>query len=894
MRRLGILTCSSILALTLAEPLLAQTASGADAVPPDAATEDDQAADIIVTADRRPQRLQDYAGTAATLSGEELLSRGVLTMADLHTAVPGLTVANNGGNIEVWIRGIGSSNNTELGDPAAATHFDGVYIPRPTGIGSAFFDIERVEVNVGPQGTLRGRNAMAGSVNIIAWQPGLGLWDAEAEAEYGNYNQVVVRGMVNAPLGEKAALRISGMSLRNDAYYRNLGPNREIGVAEAQDNFAGRAQLLVKPIDRLTLLLAGDYIRERGTGYTGTNFALPLANNIDPDTIRNPRDVIARGSTPVLNTRHWGVRLTVTYEADPFTIEYTGSYRDLNFSYNASPPVAPFYPGVLEDIAELPGTLAEAIDDFSRFQQITDSRSDYHELRLFDTEGPLIWSIGGLYFREKQYSFLGSTGDRTPFFSGFEFNMPEVNARSWALYGDTTWSATSRLRFTAGLRYTDDAKTREGIAARYGFALGGAGFSCCGGVRVGTEGFEFAARDRTIFNPDVDGNGTISDAEVLAFYFNGIRQFGQRDTVGQVFANGPFGGGAPAAVRTPCTNTLTGSGFTCAPDGLYTFAVPFTGQIFRQTGRIDEGFVDWRLRAEFNVTDDNLLYGLIATGNKSGGFNDNLGDAGIAPTFRSERVTLYEIGTKNQFDIGNVRARVNGSLFYNDYGDQVLTGLLSVAQIVDFLGGPQQVPIPPGTSQALVVSYSFNAADSRIYGANIEGGIDLPNNLNLKFNALWLEAEVRNAEPIQDFRFQPDVAPTDAVFRSINGRRLPRTPRWQLNASIGQRLDTSGGSFDYIASVGYRSSQFMSIFNSIDFAQPDTPRLRLNDVVAPYWTVDIGAGYSHGADGKLRIEAYINNAFNVQPAAAIIITQFDNTRFFIRPRTFGGRVRVKI
>ena len=102
------------------------------------------------------------------LAGNQIKKRGIQDITDFNDVIPGLTVANNGGNVEVWIRGVGSSNNTELGDPAAAFHFDGVYVPRPSGIGSAFFDIERVEVNFGPQGTLRGRNATAGSVNAIA------------------------------------------------------------------------------------------------------------------------------------------------------------------------------------------------------------------------------------------------------------------------------------------------------------------------------------------------------------------------------------------------------------------------------------------------------------------------------------------------------------------------------------------------------------------------------------------------------------------------------------------------------------------------------------------------------------------------------------------------------
>ena len=126
--------------------------------------------------------------------------------------------------MEVWIRGVGSSNNTELGDPAAATHLDGVYLPRTAGIGSAFFDIGRVEVNVGPQGTLRGRNATAGSVNIIPWRPGIGRRELALEVETGDYESRVYRGTVNLPLGDNAAVRLAGYSLQHDSYYNDVGP----------------------------------------------------------------------------------------------------------------------------------------------------------------------------------------------------------------------------------------------------------------------------------------------------------------------------------------------------------------------------------------------------------------------------------------------------------------------------------------------------------------------------------------------------------------------------------------------------------------------------------------------------------------------------------------------
>lgn len=891
--------------LALSAPAHAQEA----AAPQGEAAERELPGDsIIVTADRREQDLQDYAGTAAVFSGDDLRARGIQNITDFNDELPGLTVANNGGNVEIWIRGVGSSNNTELGDPAAAFHYDGVYVPRPSGIGSAFFDIERVEVNIGPQGTLRGRNATAGSVNAIAWRPGIGVWDAELEIAYGNYDHAEFRGMLNVPVGENAAFRVAGMYLRHDSYYNNVGPIQTVDVAEAEDNKAIRAQFLYEPTDRLSILLAGDYIREEGTGYTGTNYANALGNNIDPRDIENPRDVIAKAFTPDLDTVHWGLRGTISYDADAFTIEYTGSYRDLVYNYNATTPLAPFYEGVFDNLArrEAAGgglvdpdiVLSEVYDNFSRFQSITDSRSHFHEVRLFGDSGPLIWSLGGLYFREDQYSFLGSTGDRGLFFQGVEFNMPDVDAESWALYGDATYSVTDRFRITGGLRYTDDSKSREGVATRYGLALGGGSFECCGGVRYGTEGFAFAGRDRTIFNPDTNNNGTISEAEIFEFWENGIATYGARDNLDDILEFGPLPGHFDPVEGAPeCLDTITGDFFSCdgfVPHNQFTYAVPFTGQIFRQTGEMQDNFVDWRVRAEYDVTDDNLLYALVATGHKSGGFNDNLGDAGVAPTYDTEKVRLYEVGSKNEFWLGNVRARLNGSAFYNDYSDQVFTSLLSVAQVVDFLEGlGTTVPLPENTSLALVVSYSYNAADSEIYGINIDGGLELPHNLNWNFNALWLEAQIIDAEPIQDFRFQADVAPTEAVFQSISGSRLPRTSRWQLNSSLSQSIDVPSGSVDWVVSAGYRSSTFQTIFNSQDFQNPNNPRLRLNDVVRGYMTFDLGAGYTHG-DSNLRFEVYVNNVTNEQRESAIIITQFDNTRFFTRPRTMGARLRIGI
>lgn len=853
---------------------------------------DDGIEEVVVTVERREHNLQDLGVTAYSFGGEDLKQQGVQDLTDLSELAPGLEIGNKGGNVEVWIRGVGSSNNTELGDPAAATHFDGIYLPRSAGIGSAFFDIARVEVNVGPQGTLRGRNATAGSVNIIPWRPGLNRSELALEAETGDYDSQVIRAVVNVPLNDNVALRVAGYSTEHSSYYNDVGP-LGLDTAEAADNQGFRVQLLAE-LDRLQILFAYDDIHETGTGWTGTNYANPLGNGVRPEDIEDPRDVYARAFAPILDTTHWGAKIEVTYDFDWATLEYQISRRDLVYDYDAATPLSPDWPGVANELQPVD----EVFDNWSRFQFITDSVSDIQELRLFGDTGAWSWTAGVFWFNENQYTFLGSVGDRGLFFQGIEFNQPDTDGTSTSAYGDFTYHWTDTTRITAGLRITTEEKTRVGVNARYAFALGGRNFSCCGGVRIGTEGFRFAARDRTIFEPDADGDGQISDEEYWAFYLDGIAEFGERDNVLDVFAKGTYGGGATPDEKVACVDTINQDDFYCPPDGLFSFVVfinPNTS-ITPQFGEMENDFIDWRLRIE-NDCNGALCYAMVSTGHKSGGFNDTFtGELGlpVAPTYDEEQVVVYEAGWKNDFNFNGIPTRFNMSGFYYDYSDQVFTSLLSVEQALDFDAGGATLVDPSETGAgSLVVSFSYNAADSRIYGMQFEGGFQLPYGINLNWTALWLEASIEKALPIQDFRFQADVAPDEAVFRSIEGRRLPHTPKYQFNASLSQVFPTQWGLFDYVLSIGWRDDQFRTIFNSIDFLNPDNPRLRLNDKVNGFTSVDLGAGYSHPS-GRYRVEGFVSNATGEVHEAAQIITQFDNTRFFTRPRLAGIRASVRI
>ena len=195
---------------------------------------------------------------------------------------------------------------------------------------------------------------------------------------------------------------------------------------------------------------------------------------------------------------------------------------------------------------------------------------------------------------------------------------------------------------------------------------------------------------------------------------------------------------------------------------------------------------------------------------------------------------------------------------------------------------------------ALGVNFCFNAADSSVSGASFDGKFFFPWDLTLSWKYLYLIAEINDADPIQDSRYQADIDPRNARFIDISGNRMPRTAEQQYNFSLGQAIDLPRGRFDYLLSVGYRDDHYLTIYNSIDYSEEaqltGNPAPRLDDRVKGYWTVDLGVGFNY-EDTNLRLEGYINNLTNVVQPTAMMITQDSNTRFFTRPRIFGLRIK---
>ena len=396
--------------------------------------------EVIVTASRRRESAQTSSLALSVISGDELAAAGVTQASELATRVPGLTISQGGSTVQTYLRGVGNFATDASAESAIAYSINGVYISRPNGLGPIFFDLERVEILKGPQGTLYGRNASGGAINLITRRPSQAT-TLEASLDVGNYDFLRVTGIIGGGLTDTLAVRAAVQKSRHDGYLSD-GYND-------QDTLATRLTALWEPSAALTLLLTGEYTDLGGMGETAVKRSLLTAVPDDPwqgpsigDISQPPTAFIPTGpgtfgtritTDGYVDGRVRAVSANLDAHIGPVTLTYIPAYRDLRMDYRTFAPAFNY-------------TLAET------------SRQQSHELRLAGENPRLKWVTGLYHFREDQTQL--SELRALP----LQNNITDIDLgnRSYAVFGDAVLAVRDPLRLIAGVRYSRDDKTQEG------------------------------------------------------------------------------------------------------------------------------------------------------------------------------------------------------------------------------------------------------------------------------------------------------------------------------------------------------------------------------------------------------------------------------------------------
>lgn len=847
--------------------------------PPVAHSEASTLDTVIVTVERREQDLQKYAGTAQAISADDMRALGVNNeLRNIQALVPGMSMANQEGNLEIFIRGVGSSNNTELGDPGAAPHINGAYIARPRGLGGLFYDVERVEINKGPQGTLRGRNALAGSLNIITKRPNLEAFEGYVQAEAGNRDHRGGEFALNMPLGGWAAIRVAGYKVEKDSPFQNAGQAQNLDPAGIQDERGARVSFLYQPDDKLSVFAMADMGREGGTGYPGANVYTAARAGYLPDDV-DLRKIVYRGAQGTLDSRTWSAQTSVSYDFGSATLEYNGSYRDVDYQQTNAQSEGILWPG--RDIGPVSAANPGGVDydNFSTQYWMTRSQAYTHELRLSsDDDQRLRWTTGGFFFNEDQQVGYLSLVDKGRWYSGTEFTMPKVNGRSKAAFADGTFDVTDRLRVKGGLRYTQEEKSRYGIGGNWALGLPGVGGDFA--TRLGTPGFAPSFTNR----PNFDVSRVNSQAEMARFLLEGIRAYGQNDTIQQQIG-GLAAGGSLGCVDRP---DIGGDGIDCP----YQSWAQVSGVPSQQFGRSKFNFTDWRAGLEYDLSDNHLLYGLVSSGHKAGGFNDTFDPDDIPETFKPESIVAYELGSKQSFQLFDRTSTFNLSAFYYDYSDQVFQDLAVIAT---------NPTTGEATGYALV---NRNVGKSAVYGLEAESVLRLPYNFMLSVNALWMDSEIKQGT-VADVRSQNFDAGGATSLIDLSGNQLPLASKVNLNVRLQHTMELPFGTLDWQLLASYRSAFYLTQYNNrdVEYVRNDPVSGALvydhsesaaaagfPDRQRGQTTLNAGIGLTT-LNGQWRVEAWGNNLLDNDVSQKALVGSGINVRFLNDPRSYGLRLR---
>lgn len=416
--------------------------------------------EVIVTAERRAESLQDTPMSVSAYSGELVNEGGIKSMEDIAIRTPNFKMtAFNIAEPQLYMRGIGNTNDSAGADPAVAVFIDDVYVGRASGATTDLYDLDRIEVLRGPQGTLYGRNAAGGAVNIFTKKPQQ-EFEARVGLTVGNEGLVNLRGYINGPISDKVSGKVTINARERDGFAKNINTGQDL---EDDDTKSVRGQLLITPSDNVDVLLGFDYTDINLSGDNryltnldvvgngpGLGFAgqLQAANDlIDNDPRKSNHDEIQSSEKEIL-----GLSARVDVDLEWGTLTSITAWRESESSWHQSlnPQLSTRVGGLgLQEVDD------GAVQDAEQFSQ---------EIRISGTSETIKWVGGVFYFTEEidRDERFFTYWDPTTFLAAFTIGdvsfLQEAQNDSFAAFGQLTWDMSDSLALTLGARYTKDEK----------------------------------------------------------------------------------------------------------------------------------------------------------------------------------------------------------------------------------------------------------------------------------------------------------------------------------------------------------------------------------------------------------------------------------------------------
>jgi iron complex outermembrane receptor protein len=448
---------STVLALALSiAPARAQSAATAEA-----GDSGDTLQEVIVTAEKRVENAQKTAIAITSISGDEIARRAENELDTSLRNVPSLQVQSTPQGGEIYIRGVGANGDSNFIDPSVALSFDGVYSGRSERLAAGLYDINHIEVLRGPQGTIYGRDADAGAVNVISNGPLIGSSETRVNLQAGNFDLAHVDAAQNIPVNDQLAFRIAGEREDRHGYFSNDGYSSHLG--------AFRIKGLYLPTEDLSISLLYDYSHQ--SGHLATTVAAPGPFAGPPSFVFNSGSDFCAGP----NGGWLDAQPKNAWYVDPChpadSIDYKFETVALQLDYRMPWATLTVIPTYTHDTRSSLTNLVVGDDPFfggALMPTVDGEDQKTGEIRLSSPDSSRIkWVLGYYYlWTNNGGTFSGTTpysgnvgGDTVTLFNVTSLDAPATTSK--APFGQITFPLTDALRVTGGVRYTQDSKSES-------------------------------------------------------------------------------------------------------------------------------------------------------------------------------------------------------------------------------------------------------------------------------------------------------------------------------------------------------------------------------------------------------------------------------------------------